>query len=161
MRRAGATVVASIGAVGLIVTVVGTFLPWLRSGEVRRNSYTSFGLLRRLIGFPGPAELLLRAWPLLGAVCAVVVLVAVVVRPRFAAGLALLVAAWSASVAGGALAHDAVGLVRVDALGPIVTLSGGAASAVAAILALTSRAAPAAGGIDHERASRRALRPKR
>jgi len=161
MRRAGTAVVASVGAAALIVTVVGTFLPWLRSGEVRRNSYTSFGLLRRLIGFPGPAELLLLAWPLLGAVCAVVVLVAIAGRPRFAAALALLVAAWAATVAGGALAHDPVGIVRVDALGPIVTLSGSAMAAVAAILALTSQAAPGVGGTNRERASRRALRPKR
>ena len=135
-------------------------MPWLRSGDVRRNSYTSFGLLRRLIGFPGPAELLLRAWPLLGAVCAIVVLVAVAGLPRFAAASALLVAAWSATVAGGALAHDPVGLVRVDTLGPIVTLSGSAAVAVAVILALTSQVT-AAEGTNRERASRRALRPKR
>src|SRR5882757_5448458 len=96
-------VLLPIGAAGLVTLVVGTFLPWLRSGEVRRNSYTSFGLLRRLIGFPGPAEPLLRAWPLLGAVCAAVVLVAVAGWPRVAAGLSLLVAAWSATVAGGAL----------------------------------------------------------
>jgi hypothetical protein len=161
MRRSGSVVVASIGAAGLVTLVVGTFLPWLRSGDVGRNSYTSFGLLHRLIGFPGWAEVLLRAWPLLGALCAVVVLVAVAGLPRLAAALTLLAAAWSATVAGGALAHDPVGLVRVDVLGPIVTLSGTVASAIAAILALTSHATSQLGGTDRERAARGTVRPER
>ena len=139
MRRAGAGVAAAIGTAGLIITVVGTFLPWLHSGAVRRNSYASFGTLRRLIGFHGVAELLVRAWPLLGAVTAAVVVVAATGLRRTAAVLGGLVAAWAAAVAGGALARDPVGIVGVELVGPIVTLIGATAVLGAAILALTSQ----------------------
>src|SRR5215468_5312505 len=107
-----------LGAAGLLTMVVGTFLPWLRSGEVQRNSYASFGVLRRLIGFHGAAEMLLRGWPLLGAVCALVVVLA---------------------VAGGALAHQPAAGVRVESLGPIVTITGTVGITAAAIVILISR----------------------
>jgi hypothetical protein len=36
---ASSTVLANtLGTSGLLAVVLGTFLPWLRSGEVRRNS---------------------------------------------------------------------------------------------------------------------------
>jgi hypothetical protein len=76
----------AVGGVGLVVAVIGTFLPWLRSGDVRRNSYTSFGLLQRLIGFHGVGEVLIRGWPLFGALSAAVVLVAVAGLHRTAGG---------------------------------------------------------------------------
>jgi hypothetical protein len=76
-----------------VVAVIGTFLPWLRSGDVRRNSYTSFGLLQRLIGFHGVGEVLIRGWPLFGALSAAVVLVAVAGLHRTAGVLALASAA--------------------------------------------------------------------
>jgi len=128
-----------LGAAGLVTMVLGTFLPWLRSGEVQRNSYASFGVLRRLIGFHGAAEMLLRGWPLLGAVCALVVVLAVAGLLRVAAVLALVVAAWAAAVAGGALAHQPAAGVRVESLGPIVTITGTVGITAAAIVILISR----------------------
>jgi hypothetical protein len=133
-----------LGAAGLLTMVVGTFLPWLRSGEVRRNSYASFGLLRRLIGFHGVPEALLRAWPLLGAVCAVVVVLAATGLLSVAALLALVVAAWAAAVGGAALARDPTAAVRVENLGPIVTITGAVVTAAAAIVIFVSRVGRAA-----------------
>jgi hypothetical protein len=52
-------------AVGALVVVVGTLLPWVRTGEASRNSYDVFALLDRLGISPG--ELVgrgLRFWPL-------------------------------------------------------------------------------------------------
>jgi hypothetical protein len=137
----------------LITALAGTFLPWLQSGGVRRNSYTSFGVLRRLIGFHGAAEAMIRVWPLLGVVCAMVVLVALAGLWRSAAGLGLLVAAWSATVAGAALARDPVGPVRVHLLGPIVTVLGSTATAAAAIVTLISQIRPGTGGTLSDRAA--------
>jgi hypothetical protein len=34
---------ASTGAAGIVLLVVGTFLPWLQSGQVQRNSYKTGG----------------------------------------------------------------------------------------------------------------------
>lgn len=125
--------VLMLGVAGLLTTVVGTFLPWLRSGEVQRNSYASFGVLRRLIGFHGAAEVLLHAWPLLGAVAAVVVVLAAFGLLRTAAVLALIVAAWAAGVSGGALSRGSAAAIRVENLGPTVTIAGAAATAAAAV----------------------------
>lgn len=148
-----AKIPVALGAAGLIAILVGTFLPWLQSGGVRRNSYTSFGVLRRLIGFHGAAEALVRIWPLLGVACAIVVLVALAGLWRSAAVIGLLVAAWSAAVAGGALARHPVGPVRVDAIGPIVTMAGSAATAAAAILTVISQLRPGTGGTHSDRAA--------
>ena len=163
MRSAPAPPVTlqAVGGAGLLVTVIGTFLPWLRSGGVHRNSYASFGVLRRLIGFDGLAEFLVRGWPLLGAAGAGVVLVAVAGLHRTAAALALVVVAWSAAVGGGALARDPAGAVRVEPLGPIVTVAGAALTALAAILTLTTQIGHRMGGTDRDRTTGDAQRPAR
>lgn len=158
MRRGPALL---LGGAGLVTVLAGTFLPWLRSGGVLRNSYTSFGLLRRLIGFHGLAEALLRGWPLLGAVAAAVVLIALGGWHRTAAGLAVAVAAWSAAVAGGALARSPVGTVRVDAVGPSVTVLGAIATVTAATLILISPVRPGMGGTERDRAAQRTVRSER
>src|SRR6266536_3018932 len=124
MRSAPPAPALVLGGAGLATAVIGTFLPWVRSGGVRRNSYTSFGVLRRLIGFHGVPEVLIRGWPLLGAVSAVVVLLALAGLHRPAAVLALATAAWSGAVGGGALAHGPVGGIRVAPIGPAVTVIG-------------------------------------
>jgi hypothetical protein len=144
-----------LGAAGLLTMVLGTFLPWLRSGEVQRNSYASFGVLRRLIGFRGAVEMLLRGWPLFGAVCALVVVLAAAGLLRTAALLALVVAGWAGAVGGGALARQPVAGVRVEKLGPIVTITGAIAIVAAAIVVLISR--PWVGRTGRDRTTRRTV----
>lgn len=50
---------------GGVIALVGTFLPWLRSGTVERTSYEVFDLVDR-VGFSpdGPVGWALRMWPL-------------------------------------------------------------------------------------------------
>ena len=128
----------ALGAAGLVAVVLGTFLPWLRSGEVQRNSYASFGLLGRLVGFHGPTEVAIRLWPLLGLCCAAIVLTVVVTWHRTAATLALVTAGWSAAVGCAVLIrHDESG-VSVVTLGPLVTVAGDAAVVLAAVITLIS-----------------------
>jgi len=161
MRSPPVHVTLPVGGAGLVTILAGTFLPWLLSGGVRRNSYASFGIVRRLIGFHGGAEVLIRAWPLLGVACALVVLVAVAGLLRTAALLALLVGAWAAAIAGGALAHDPVGNVRIDTLGPIVTVIGATTTIAAAILTLISQVSHQTGGTRRDRATGDAERSER
>lgn len=130
----------TLGAGGLAVVVTGSFLPWLQSGEVRRNSYASFGELRRLIGFHGPAEAATRTWPLLGICAALVVIAALAGLVRTSAAFGLLTAAWTSAVSGAVLAQDGANGVRIVPVGPGVTLTGDIAVIVAAILTLTLRA---------------------
>lgn len=55
----------AITTAGAAVTLVGTFLPWLRSGAVDRSSYEIFDLVERLGFSPnGVVAWTLRLWPL-------------------------------------------------------------------------------------------------
>jgi hypothetical protein len=64
-------------AVGGVLALVGSFLPWVRTGSRDRNSYDVFRVVGRLGFAPdGPAATALRWWPLvplltIGAVVAV------------------------------------------------------------------------------------------
>ncbi len=59
-----------IGGAGIVLVVVGSFLPWVVSGTVRRSSYAIVGILGRLgIGEDGPLGVLISAWPLIGVLC--------------------------------------------------------------------------------------------
>ncbi len=135
-ERSSTTLAYSVGAAGLVGVLLGTFLPWLRSGEVLRNSYTSFGVLNRLIGFHGVSDLAVRAWPLIGLCCAGVVVAVVAASRRVATVLALVTAGWSAAVASAVLLHHGDAGVSVVAVGPAVTLIGDTAVLLAASLTL-------------------------
>jgi len=135
-ERSSSTLAYSVGAAGLVGVLLGTFLPWLRSGDVLRNSYASFGVLNRLIGFHGVSDLAVRAWPLIGLCCAGVVVAAVAASRRVATVLAVVTAGWSAPVASAVLLHHGDAGVSVVALGPAVTLIGDAAVLLAASLTL-------------------------
>ena len=135
-ERTSTTLAYSAGAVGLVGVLLGTFLPWLRSGDVLRNSYASFGVLNRLIGFHGVSDLAVRAWPLIGLCCAGVVVAVVAASRRVATVLALVTAGWSAAVASAVLLHHGDAGVSVVAVGPAVTLIGDTAVLLAASLTL-------------------------
>ncbi len=118
--------IAAVGGVGIAVLVLGTFLPWLRSGRATRNSYEATGAVRRLVHPPGVLDDLFRIWPLLAAVCALAV--AVYVLGLHILGLAIGVLA---SLAGGAAAVAALAAsdnayASVIETGPAVTIAGAA-----------------------------------
>jgi hypothetical protein len=120
---------------GLAVVLVGTFLPWLRSGEALRDSYQSVDVLRiqppnNLIG------VLLYAWLAVIPLCSVSVAL-YALRLRGTSGLVAclvgllgLLSAVLAMVNMGSPA-DAIGF---SPIGPIVTLCGAAAALVGGIV---------------------------
>ncbi len=57
---------------GAAITIVGTFLPWLRSGDNDRNSFQLLSLLD-FLGFApdGPMGWAVRAWPTIVLICVV------------------------------------------------------------------------------------------
>ena len=75
VTRHGVTVV--VMAAGAVVAVVGSLLPWLRTGNRRRHSYDVFALADRL-GFAdgGLTEQGLRWWPFVPLLTAVAVVAA-------------------------------------------------------------------------------------
>jgi hypothetical protein len=125
---------ALVGLFGLVVIVVGTFLPWLQSGRTTRNSYQTGGAVRRLLGTSGLIDYLLGLWPTIGLACAAAValfLFGLRTAGAVVAGLAAL-AAGAASV--GALAATATSYAQVALLGPVVTLIGATLVALAVLL---------------------------
>jgi hypothetical protein len=133
-HRAGAI----LGGAGIVVLVVGTFLPWLRSGRSERNSYETGGALRRLLELHGALDTAVSAWPFAGLLCAAVIAVFAFGRPRCAAALALLTGLATGAVAVAALLVDGNSFVRPLMLGPSVTILGATIVVVAATLVLTS-----------------------
>jgi hypothetical protein len=133
-RPAEAVIPPVLGVIGLIAIVVGTFLPWLRSGTQDRNSYQAGGAVRRLLGTTGVIDHMLGLWPLIGVACAAAIALFLFGLRTFGsivAGLSAL-AAGAASV--GALATTATNVAEVTLIGPLVTLLGATLVALAVLL---------------------------
>lgn len=123
-------------AVGAVVTVVGSLLPWVRTGGMRRNSYDLLSLVDRLGFAPdGPAEQALRWWPMLPLLAASAVVAAWWGWPRAGGTVGVIAALYGGGVGiavGGAGSH----VVHVEA-GPAVTIVGAvvlAAGSVGAVV---------------------------
>ena len=133
--------VAAGGLIGLATLTTGTFLPWLRSGQVLRNSYQTDGAIRQLLQPDEPIRTALAAWPAVSFACAAVAALYVVSMRRSAAALAVATALIAAAVATAALAAGAVRSVRAETSGPTVTLIGAVLVLVAVSMqvAITSK----------------------
>lgn len=129
---------ATAVSVGAGVMLVGTFLPWLRSGERNRSSYTIFDLVERLGFAPGGViAWSLRLWPLVPLVLVAMSVTgwAVVTRHlrwRVAAGVIASAVVWVGGTAVSLFLAPDGGLFRVGA-GPAVTLVGAVVAAAGAV----------------------------
>lgn len=121
--------------------MTGTFLPWVRSGSVERNSYRAVGLLRRFGLLHGAADDLAYAWPFFALTCAVAAAGYLLGLRRSAAGLAALAAAAAAAGAGYALSRS-YRIVTVVASGPVVTIIGSGLVLSAATMQFSKRGRP-------------------
>jgi hypothetical protein len=109
---------------GPAVLVVGTFLPWLRSGRTERNSYATDGAVRRLLDVDGLTAAALRAWPFVSLLCAAAIALVLLGRVGIGALLAALAALAAGPLAAWALGAPNRGLLHAAAAGPAVTLIG-------------------------------------
>ena len=134
MRTTGARVLLCAGPA---VLVLGTFLPWLRSGRTDRNSYATDGAVRRLLDVDGATAAALHAWPFVSLLCAAAVALVLLGRVGPGAVLAALAALVAGPVAGWALSAPNRGLLHAATTGPVVTLAGAILSCVG-VLALAS-----------------------
>ena len=141
-----------LGGLGVLVLVVGTFLPWLASGAALRNSYQAMAAARRLTPLgDGIAGLALTAWPAVGGVTAAFLMLYVVgLRRTAAVGISLLsVLAVAVATAMVVVLPPGDFTVRAVWLGPAVTAVGAALAVVGAVTTLarpTSGAPRRAGG---------------
>ncbi|NKE58885.1 hypothetical protein FXN61_19555 [Lentzea sp. PSKA42] len=131
---------AAIAAVGLVTSIIGTFLPWLKSGMTTRDSYEVLSLrgLARLDGVAG--TVVTSVWVGLTPLAMIAVALYVVRFRRFAACVGLLFGTISGTVALlAAVQGDSKGaLVGISIAGPAVTLAGAVLTIVGAITVLTS-----------------------
>jgi len=131
---------AAIAAVGLVTTITGTFLPWLKSGSTTRDSYEVLSL-RDLAGLDGVAGTVVTSvWVGLTPLAMVAIGLYVVRFPRFAACIGLVFGTISGTVALLATVQgDGKGsLVGISIAGPASTLAGAVLTIVGAITVLTS-----------------------
>ncbi|KID31394.1 hypothetical protein JD82_01026 [Prauserella rugosa] len=129
-------------ATGLAVAVLGTFLPWFRSGTVTRDSYETTGLVA-VFGLAGDAEAVLTLWtavPLLCAVCAALLLTRLR-RTAAVTSLATALVMGTVAVAVAVQAGEDDGPIGITATGPVVTATGTGLAIVAAVGVLVSAAA--------------------
>jgi len=126
-RRIRVTV-CLLGGTGLVLIVVGSFLPWVVSGTVRRSSYAIIGVIDRLgIAEGGVIGLLVTAWPFIGLLCMTPVIAGCLRSWRVAGLLGVLVGLASGLLSFGIvlLAAGRAGLgVRLDPIGPAVMAAG-------------------------------------
>ncbi|MEU4806800.1 hypothetical protein [Actinosynnema sp. NPDC023587] len=125
----------------MVTTVVGTFLPWLRSGSVTRDSYEVLAL-RGFAGLDGTwGEVIRAVWVGITPVAVVCVVLWSVRLRRFAAFSALVFGTIAGTV--GALAAVQGGnegaLVGISLTGPVVTLGGAVLGIAGAITVLTAK----------------------
>lgn len=143
---------AVLTAAGLVTLAVGTFLPWVRSGEVLRDSYESIAVIRTIKVLDGSAlSLVLDAWTLLIPVSTLCVVAYAVGLRRSAATISAMIAIISGTVSGAATVVGGGEEVRlgISSAGPTTTLVGAVltlAGAVGIFAGRRGRANENAGG---------------
>lgn len=134
---------AAISLVGALLVVAGTFLPWVTSGGVQRNSYAVLGIVHRLAFLDGgPAAAAIALWPLLGTVAMVPVIAGILRWWRTAAVTSLsfgvLTGVGALGVLVVAAGHQAAG-IALSTTGPAVTIAGAALAVLGAVFLLAAR----------------------
>jgi hypothetical protein len=137
VRVLGQRLGAGGAAVGLILVVLGTFLPWLRSGSVYRDSYQSLGVLREL-GFIGG---LVNVWVAMIPAAAIAIAVYAIGLRRSAAVVATILAIIMGTIAGAAAVQGGGegGLIGIASTGPTVTLVGSVLALLGAVVVLVTQ----------------------
>ncbi|MGB3441990.1 MAG: hypothetical protein WBA97_24865 [Actinophytocola sp.] len=139
-------------AIGLLAIGVGTFLPWVKSGTVLRDSYESIAIIRTIKVLDGsPLALILDAWTLLIPMITLCVVAYALGFRRSAATISAVVAIISGTVAGSATVVGGGENVRlgISSTGPVTTLIGSVLTLVGVVgifAGRRSRATEHAGG---------------
>lgn len=131
VRRRGLTVLAM--AAGAILVVLGSLLPWLRTGARQRNSYDAFAVADRLgFGPGGAAAEGLRWWPLVPLLTAGAVVVAWWGWRRPGGLIGIAAGVYAAAVGAAVATADQQSAIDIRP-GATVTAVGGAVLALASV----------------------------
>jgi hypothetical protein len=143
---------AAVGGAGLITIAVGTFLPWLKSGSVLRDSYESISAIRTIgVIRDSPLNLLIDAWTMIVPVVTLCVATYAFGFRRSAAGIAAIVALFCGTIGGGAAVESGgeETSLGIASTGPAVTFIGGVLALLGVIgvfIGRRTRATNIAGG---------------
>jgi hypothetical protein len=143
---------AVLTAVGLVAVAVGTFLPWVRSGSVLRDSYQSIAVIRTFKVLDGnPLALVIDAWTLMIPVMTLCFVVYALGFRRSSATISAVIAIVSGTISGAATVLGGGEEVRlgIASIGPTTTLVGAVltiAGVVAIFAGRRGRATEDAGG---------------
>lgn len=134
MGRRGPAVVAMAAGAG--IAVVGSLLPWVRSGRARRNSYDVFALADRL-GFAqgGAVAEGLRWWPLVPLLAATAVIAVWWGWPRAGGAVGVVAGGYAGGVGFAVATADVPRVLDVEA-GAVVTAAGGLVLLLASVAAV-------------------------
>lgn len=141
---------AAGGVLGLVTLVLGTFLPWLRSGRVVRNSYQADGTIQRLVDAGRLLQIALSVWPFVGLLCGAAVALFALRLRRLAAALAASLGVIVGAVSGATLRAPGASYAAPASAGPIVTLLGAALTVLMATLMLVPRRTATREGEGHD-----------
>jgi hypothetical protein len=125
-----------------VLVVAGTFLPWLHSGSVTRNSYEAAGAIRGGLDVGPLAGAALRVWPAVSLACAAAAALYLLGIRAAGAVLVVLLAVVALVVAVGTLVAGRSGTVTVAPTGPAVTIAGAALALIATTIAAITRTRP-------------------
>jgi hypothetical protein len=143
---------AALGGVGLVLVAVGTFLPWLRSGSVLRDSYESISAIRTIgIIRDSPLNLIIDAWTMTVPVITLCVAAYAFGFRRSAATVAAVVAIFCGTIGAGAAVESSgdEASLGIAGAGPTVTFIGGVLALLGVIgvfIGRRTRATNIAGG---------------
>lgn len=143
---------AALGAAGLVIVAIGTFLPWVKSGRVLRDSYESISIIRTIgIIRDSPLNLVIDAWTMIVPMITLCVAAYAFGFRRSAATLAAIVALFCGTVGGGAavVSSGDDASLGIAGTGPMVTLIGGVLALLGVIgvfIGRRTRATNIAGG---------------
>jgi hypothetical protein len=129
-------IAVSLCCAGLVLQVTGTFLPWLQSGSVIRNSYQTVSIARRLTALgDGVLGAATAAWPAvgIGAALCVATYITGARRTGLVGVLLLSVVVGTVAALAMVLLPGSESTIRVIVVGPIVTLGGAVLALVGAL----------------------------
>jgi hypothetical protein len=131
-----------VATTGAMVALVGTFQPWVRSGERLRSSYEIFSLVDRLgISRSSVVGWGLRLWPVVPFLLVLSITLLWFARRWPAATIVVVAVVYAGAVSLAVRRAHSTSLITIER-GPLITLVGVAGLAVGAVLALARGSLP-------------------
>lgn len=127
---------------GIVVTVIGAFAPWLRSGETTRNSFQVAGTAERFGFLDNPAlHAVVDNWALVGPILMIPLICAGLRWWKACAAVAMVIGLTMAGLAVAvmiAVGDRRILTIELVAAGPVTVIVGGILITVAGSLVLLS-----------------------